>query len=266
MIEESTDINQLHSGKALLHLAVPNLSVVQLLLDRGADASIREAYNGLTPLHMTSTLGPSGFNPDLIKLLLKHGANVNERCKSGFTPLLYALDVSSIEHAKFLLDCGADITAVTRDGETALHCAALNRDADMLGFALDQGFDIDCTDKNDHTALHKAGEIANYPRYGFLLNCGASISKKSSVTGKTPLTTAMEYDADFNGAFSKIVAMMMMPHLAKVKYFKSGFIDDRDLRNVESQAVYKNHYRACLSELHRMKRTKFYDDVMVIRI
>ena len=73
--------------------------IVRRLLEYGADPNIPRA-NGSTPLHEASFLG----SLEVTRLLLSHGASVDEQDDEGWTPLEIA---SSKELAKLLLEHGA---------------------------------------------------------------------------------------------------------------------------------------------------------------
>ncbi|MGD2015713.1 MAG: ankyrin repeat domain-containing protein, partial [Desulfobacterales bacterium] len=60
------------------------------------------------------------------ELLLRSGANINEKDYFGRTPLLQSSMVGNIEMTEFLLKEGAKPNLVTASGESALHIAAAN--------------------------------------------------------------------------------------------------------------------------------------------
>ena len=64
--------------------------------------------SGYTALHWTAL----NANPEMAKLLLTYGAEVNIKHKSGNTPLHYAALDAHPEVARVLLDAGADLEAV----------------------------------------------------------------------------------------------------------------------------------------------------------
>ena len=66
-------------------------------------------------------------NPDIIKLLIKHGAKVNYTNKCGETPLHH---VWNADAAKILVEHGADINAQDICGVTPLHNAKSNLEID----------------------------------------------------------------------------------------------------------------------------------------
>jgi len=97
-----------HRRKDMYHC---HLTIVQLLLDHGADANTRDNA-GSTPLHhslcrrklfSTTCYGTA----EGAHLLLKHGANIDARDNEGMTPLQLALEHERHEMARFLLEHGA---------------------------------------------------------------------------------------------------------------------------------------------------------------
>lgn len=204
------DVNEQIRGLTplLLASAYRQASMVKMLLQAGADITIvydsdhyrsghREA--GQTVLHLWAALQPgissiphhyrsSDFEPEatmeVFNLLVKAGADVNERNQTGSTPLHYVQDALA---ARLLIDAGADVNAVNKRGETLLHLtgdratvqylveeanASLNLDntqdppllmrlrqggadiAEQIQMFLDHGADPNVVDASGHTALH----------------------------------------------------------------------------------------------------------------
>jgi uncharacterized protein len=81
----------------------------KLLLDRGADALVRQAQ-GYAPLHEAALLG----RRDLVDLLLAHGAEVGPRADDGRRPLAEALRGGHAALAEYLRSKGAADEAAAR--------------------------------------------------------------------------------------------------------------------------------------------------------
>jgi ankyrin repeat protein len=110
-IQEGTDINQMGSyaieGSAL-HVAVRSgqPDIARLLIESGAEVDIRD-NSDFTPLHNAAWNG----NLEMVKLLLDAGANITARDYSGFTPLACAYrskQVDVIEYIKARLQSAAN--------------------------------------------------------------------------------------------------------------------------------------------------------------
>ena len=113
------------AGRTLLHYAsgAGCLELVTLLLRLGTDANIKDA-GGHTPLYRVANECGSEAGPEIVRALVRAGADVNAsagimRC----TPLHMAARRGHTQIAKALLDCGAAIHAQDRKGEAPLQRA-----------------------------------------------------------------------------------------------------------------------------------------------
>ncbi len=118
-------------GYPALHFAVGMnyRKIVEQLLDAGCDVDIRnesdsQGYVGETALHCAAFWG----RPDLARLLIERGADVNALTKRRITPLHSAARMSNVKTARLLLENGAKIDAKDTKGETPLDwCRKLHR-------------------------------------------------------------------------------------------------------------------------------------------
>ena len=81
----------------------------RLLLNRARDM---QNEDGWTPLHEACCLG----NAEIAKVLLRHGADAQARCKDGTTPLHKAARAGNAAVIALLLQAGADDSAVDKVG------------------------------------------------------------------------------------------------------------------------------------------------------
>lgn len=93
-----------------------NLSIAKLLIEKGIKVDEKDKYGGTAFMYAAAY----GNYIDLLKLLLKNGADVNSVAKGGYTALLGATGLGIVEVVKFLIDNGADINAKNEQGKTAL--------------------------------------------------------------------------------------------------------------------------------------------------
>lgn len=98
-----------------------NVQVVQALLDKKA-AILNVGYNG-TPLHMAAR---QQGNTDIIRLLIQHGAPINDCNSNGMTPLMSAIFSDCSSNASLLINSGADVNAGTNASALMYACAKKN--------------------------------------------------------------------------------------------------------------------------------------------
>lgn len=91
------------------------LSVIEDLIQKGADVRHKSDKDGCTSLHDACMSG----TPDVVKLLIDKGADVNAADKQGTTPLMLAVKSNSIPKVEILLERGADIHLLDKKKKTA---------------------------------------------------------------------------------------------------------------------------------------------------
>lgn len=142
------------AGGTPLHYAAytGQLDVVKLLISHGAD--INQVYNdGIVALHMAANQG----HLDIVEFLIDKGADINQRTENGNTALIWAAAEHRLDVVKFLVDKDADINQTNNNGDTALIYAAREGHVDVVKLLVDKGADVNHANKNGHTALHIAG-------------------------------------------------------------------------------------------------------------
>jgi ankyrin repeat protein len=220
-----------------LLLAVENghFELAVTLLEAGADPN--DQRSGYTPLHtMTWVRKPNRGEDDgapppqgsgnlgtiqFIKVLVKHGADVNARLKSGrggsgnynktgVTPFMMAAATADIVYMRLLVELGADPTLGNVDNCTPLlvasgigvGSAAANEVAgeepeviEAIQYLLSLGADINAVDANGETVMHAAA-YKNLPKVvQYLTQKGAKIEvwNKKNKYGWTPLLIAQGF-------------------------------------------------------------------------
>ncbi len=106
-------------GITALHYAVRGgkIPLIQLLLERGADASALDK-DGLTPLlHLSKTRSKADPIP-VMELLAASGADVDARDENQGTLLLYFARQGKLEPVKWLLAHGADRNVRNKNGQS----------------------------------------------------------------------------------------------------------------------------------------------------
>ena len=95
--------------------AEPSSEVLSLLFEHGA--TLGRDHNGATPLMRAAING----SPNIMKMLMKRGAKINERDPENKTPLMFAAQHQNAKTLSFLLARGANPNAQDKNGQTALH-------------------------------------------------------------------------------------------------------------------------------------------------
>ncbi len=166
----------------MLAAHVGSLPIAQLLISRGANANAVEN----SPRPDRIDVGGGRKQPDIVDLLLAHGADVKRRAKSddwprqmtsepraqfrqtgGLTALLYAARSGCDRCAVSLVKAGADVNQPNPDGITPLINAIDNRSFDMAMFLLDKGANPNTWDMTGRTPLYVAVDMNSYKGRGF---------------------------------------------------------------------------------------------------
>ena len=129
-----------------------NLNAVQYLLENGADLNVKEKERGQTALMWAIEERHS----DIARALIEHGADVNAKSKSGFTPFLFAARQGDVGTASLLLEKGADKDQAAPGGLNALLLATDSGREEFAIFLLDKGANSNAKDPDGLTALHYA--------------------------------------------------------------------------------------------------------------
>lgn len=91
------------------------------LLEQGADINARFIRSkGQTTLMLAAQ---ETSNPEGIRFLLDHGADLDIQAFDGRTALYVAAAAGRTEHVLMLLEAGANVNIRTQEGETALQAA-----------------------------------------------------------------------------------------------------------------------------------------------
>jgi uncharacterized protein len=160
----------------------PYMPLIQLLLERGADPNVRMKevppirrdflrvtgslswvdFTGQTPFLTASLAG----DVDVMKLLLKHGADPTIPTFGGTTALMAAAGVNWVfdqtydegqpallAAVKLCVELGLDVNAINSMGLTAMHGAANRGSDEIIKYLASLGAKVDVKDKEERTPL-----------------------------------------------------------------------------------------------------------------
>ncbi|OAA57931.1 Ankyrin repeat-containing domain protein [Niveomyces insectorum RCEF 264] len=110
-------------------------STVRILAEAGADLTAAVTDGKWSPLHLAYR------HPAVARVLLKHGANVNQPSTYG-TPLQLAARTNEVEVVKLLLEKDANLLDTNSEGDTPFAHAVRSGDWDVVEALLEGGDDI----------------------------------------------------------------------------------------------------------------------------
>ena len=228
-------------GKTALHHAYirggDTKDIVELLLIRGADPSIRDR-NGDTPLHDAA----SSRNFEEMKLLLDNGADPNIQNKVGKTALHHTVERSLKKASKLLLENGADPNIRNKDGNTPLHDAVLDNDVEHVKLLISKGADPNIKNKSNiitkhggRTSLHLAAATGHIGITELFLKNGGNLSIQDKA-GNTPLHLAIFTG---NKEFVKLLLQNGADPLIKNRNGRTAFDEAKQGKHEEIASVIK---------------------------
>lgn len=178
-------------GNTVLHLATEagNYKAFQYFASLGANTNATN-NNGETPIHFLRWTR-TNFK-EMLNLLLKHGADINAKSKSGNTVLLNAVfQRKSVNVLKQLVDNGADWKASSSNGKSVVRLAIEGGNIEALKYFVSIGADIHQRNNEGEMPAHficlaKENFIE---MFSLLREHGAEINAKSNC-GNTPILKA----------------------------------------------------------------------------
>ncbi|UYV83170.1 ANK2 [Cordylochernes scorpioides] len=170
-------------GNTALHIAslAGQEEVVRLLVRSGANVNV-QSQNGFTPLYMAAQENHDG----VVRFLLANGANQSLATEDGFTPLAVALQQGHDRVVAVLLE--NDTKGRVR--LPALHIAAKKDDTKAAALLLQNQHDPDVTSKSGFTPLHIAAHYGNENIAMLLLEKGADVNYSAKVGTAGPWSPA----------------------------------------------------------------------------
>jgi len=124
---------------------------------------------------------------DIVKTLVRHGADVNTPSDTNSTPVRSACFMTNFAVIKYLVEHGADIHRPNVNGGTCLINSVQN--ADLCLFLITKGVNVNAVDNSKNTALHYAVREGMLDSVKILLKCRADPTLKNEL-GDDALQTA----------------------------------------------------------------------------
>lgn len=176
-------------GWTLAHIAADDNSVelLRLAVKHGANISSR-SRDGPAPIHVATRYG----HLETMLMLLEKGVDVNMPMRSGSTPLHMAAEQGDIQMTRMLIEKGANVNGGVLTGETPLGMAAREGHCEIAKMLLDEGADVTYRNPNGWTPLHLAACHGNAETVRLLLADSRVLINGKDNNGRTPLCLAAD--------------------------------------------------------------------------
>ncbi|KAG3198516.1 hypothetical protein PC128_g5962 [Phytophthora cactorum] len=182
--------------------------VVRVLIRRGADVGVRTHELRSTALHFAAKNGDA----EIVAALCECDAAVVDSWNvNADTPLIWACIEGRAEAVKVLLKHGADVNMLNQYGASTLLCAVMigedpeqdaesdKRRAEILAMLLEKnGKLVNFQDREGSTAMHLAASCGYLECVKTLLAFGADITLRNAI-GQTPLEEAQDSELRESG-------------------------------------------------------------------
>lgn len=136
----------------------------------------------------------ASYEDDLerVTLLLRQGADPNQRDDGGMRALDLAALHGNIEVVRRLLSAGADVRATTENGSSVLFWLDFDSTPELVGLLVSAGAEVNHRDDAGNTPLIRAAEQDNAALIRSLLNAGAQLNDQND-DGDSALMAAAKY-------------------------------------------------------------------------
>ncbi|MCJ1250306.1 Ankyrin-2 [Trapelia coarctata] len=180
-----------------------SIAMVEIVLTENPGLNIDLVnYFGRTPLH--DALRSNHVDVSLVEYLLDRGADVNLRDRYGRTALYYAVARSNQEHRRHpllesLLARGGDVLPKDCLGNTLLHHAARFGNLTCMSILLEKACEVRAKNIYNNTPLHYAGLLLDLQRWDLDCTTREVLQKRISETVNLLLSRGM--DPNISGYF-----------------------------------------------------------------
>ncbi|XP_056324185.1 ankyrin repeat and SOCS box protein 14 isoform X2 [Danio aesculapii] len=138
--------------------------MVDLLLRFGARVN-QECVNRRTALHEAARLGLT----EILDLLIKNGAHADPRSSFGLTPLALAAQAGYLDIMRTLIHRGADVESQAQDCATILFEACISGNPDVISLLLKSGADANVPKHTGHLPIHRVAHRGHLKALALLI-------------------------------------------------------------------------------------------------
>jgi len=133
-------------------------------------------------------------HPNVARLLIATGANVNLFDQDGWTALMVAAAKNQQEIVRLLIVAGANVDLITQYGYTALMKVAISNRPEIARLLIVAGADVDLVEQDGYTALMLAAQSNNTEIVRLLIAAGANLDLIDQF-GETALIYSVRYNS-----------------------------------------------------------------------
>jgi ankyrin repeat protein len=194
LVEKGADVNAANkAGATPLIRAATSFDKARLLVAAGANVRVRTAL-GNSPLILAAR---RAGNSRTVQLLLERGADATERSDAGISPIISAAASGDLETARLLLAAGAKaddfpksnaprVTDSAAGMRTPLMWAALHNDVRMIRLLLERGADPNQSTYYGNPLSHACWSDG-FEAAELLIAQGAIVNARDAIANFTPL-------------------------------------------------------------------------------
>lgn len=190
VLENGMSVNAVSSkGNTLLHWAVmcDHLTIVEKLLHYGADGNLQNSH-GDTSLHIAADRNESCA---ITEMLIEHRTNIHTINYIGETALYKAASNGNADIVRILIREGADYNMPTRDGNTPINGASYYGHLDTVQTLIGYRAKINLENNDKYAPIHRAAHGKDPKLVKILIDAGADVNMKASDEGYSTLHAAM---------------------------------------------------------------------------
>ncbi len=216
LVEAGANVNGTGAhGETVLQRAVlvGDTNIVRLLLDAGADIE-------RTPSLIIDALG----NPELLHLLIKEGADVNARSRSGDSVLFEAIRSGETESVKILVDSRAVLGSHANSVDSLLEVAVSSSTPEMARLFITLGGDVNSAGSRGNPLMFTAIESSHTGMVRLLLEAGADPNTMTVYSG-----TYNNHEYSIYGS-SSLLSAIMIPIRHGIRYEAETVAEDEENR------------------------------------
>lgn len=150
-----------------------DVRVVTQMLNKGQSANSVDILSNVTPTPLLAAA--QAGQVEVVKILLAHRANPNQKVPLPFSPLIFAAKGGNLEMVQVLINSGAHVNYHGYKGLTPLMWAALLNRKEIATYLLEHGASVNARSTHKSTALMLAVQAGSLDVTKVLIAAGADI-------------------------------------------------------------------------------------------